>query len=232
MTGGKKGIGRIIAEGLKDAGATVAILDLTDEEDESFAAFKCDVSDETMVERAFQAVESKLGTVDILVNNAGINMLGPAETYPSANWHRIIGINLTGAFYCARRVGASLITAGRPGRIINIASVMGHVGPSMHCAVAYSAAKSGMLGLTRALAVEWARHGITANAICPGMIMTDLTAGRMADAEYERKMRGRIPGGRFGKPDDLVGAAVYLASPASQLVSGHALNVDAGWMAA
>jgi NAD(P)-dependent dehydrogenase (short-subunit alcohol dehydrogenase family) len=167
-----------------------------------------------------------------LVNNAGINVLGPAVSYPTATWQRIIDINLTGAFFCARRVGAELIKAGNGGRIINIASVMGHIAPSVHSAVAYSAAKAGMLGLTRALAVEWAKHLITVNAICPGMILTDLTASRMNDETYELGMRRRIPSGQFGSPQDLVGAAIYLASPAANLVTGHALNVDGGWMAA
>lgn len=233
VTGGGKGIGHTIACGLRSAGATVVLLDLCEDgEQDGFPIFKCDVSDESMVEATFGKLESKVGIADILVNNAGINALAPAATYPTATWSKIIGINLSGAFFCARRAGARMIDAGRAGRIINIASVMGHVGPSMHTAVAYSAAKAGMLGLTRALAVEWAVHGITVNAICPGMILTDLTASRMLDAEYERKMRQRIPGGRFGQPGDLVGAAVFLASPASSLVTGHALNVDAGWMAA
>jgi NAD(P)-dependent dehydrogenase (short-subunit alcohol dehydrogenase family) len=233
VTGAHRGIGRTLALALQDAGAAVANLDLVEDGDQDgIVAIKCDVTDEVMVESAFDKVRDRLGIADILVNNAGINILAAAHTYKTADWNKIIAINLTGAFFCARRLGRDLIAAGRSGRIINIASVMGHVAPSMHRAVAYSAAKSGMLGLTRALAVEWAEHGITVNAICPGMILTDLTASRMNDAEYERKMRQRIPGGRFGKPDDLIGAAIYLASPASQLVSGHALNVDAGWMAA
>jgi 2-deoxy-D-gluconate 3-dehydrogenase len=109
---------------------------------------------------------------------------------------------------------------------------MGHIAPNVHSAVAYSAAKAGMLGLTRALAVEWSKHSITVNAICSGMIITDLTASRMTDKNYEHGMRQRIPSGRFGSPDDLVGAAIYLASSAADFVTGHALNVDAGWMAA
>lgn len=233
VTGGEKGIGRALAEGLRGAGAKVALLDLgEDGETGGFPLFQCDVSDERMVERALDKVKSRLGLPDILVNNAGINSLQAAATYPTETWQRIIGINLTGAFFCARRVGADLIKAGKPGRIINIASVLGHVAPSMQTAVAYSAAKSGLLGMTRALAVEWAAHRINVNAICPGFVLTDLTASRLADAEYERKVKQRIPAGRFAQPGDLVGAAVFLASPAADLVTGHALNVDAGWMAA
>lgn len=233
VTGGGRGIGNSIARGLSKAGARVVLLDLIEDgHTDGFQTIRCDVSDERLVEAAFDKVEAAIGLPEILVNNAGINALGPAATYPTSSWTKVLGTNLNGAFFCARRVGARLIQAGRPGRIINIASVMGHVGPSMHNAVAYSAAKAGMLGLTRALAVEWAANGINVNAICPGMILTELTASRMDDSEYERKMRQRIPGGRFGQPSDLVGTAIFLASPASSLITGHALNVDAGWMAA
>jgi gluconate 5-dehydrogenase len=236
VTGGGRGIGRVIARAFHEAGASVAVMDLAvdaaEAKAEGLSAYQCDVTDETAVGNVLDSVSKDLGTIDVLVNNAGINSLGPAATYPSETWRRILDINLTGAFFCARHVGAALIREQQPGRIINIASVMGHVGPSMHSAVAYSAAKSGMLGLTRALAVEWARHSINVNAICPGMILTDLTEGRMADASYEAAMRQRIPNGRFGSPEDLVGTAVFLASPAAGLVTGHALNVDAGWMAA
>jgi NAD(P)-dependent dehydrogenase (short-subunit alcohol dehydrogenase family) len=236
VTGGQRGIGRTIASGLRAAGATVAVLDLLqdvkDAEKTGISAYHCDVADEASVEHALASVAARHGRIEILVNNAGINVLGPAVSYPTATWQRIIDINLTGAFFCARRVGAELIKAGNGGRIINIASVMGHIAPSVHSAVAYSAAKAGMLGLTRALAVEWAKHLITVNAICPGMILTDLTASRMNDETYELGMRRRIPSGQFGSPQDLVGAAIYLASPAANLVTGHALNVDGGWMAA
>ena len=236
VTGGGRGIGRAIAAGLRDCGASVAALDLTagniEAEQEGVKLFYCDVTSEASIDGALNKVADELGMTDILINNAGINVLGPAMTYPTATWQKVLDINLTGAFLCARHVGADLINSGKPGRIINIASVMGHVAPNIHAAVAYSAAKAGMLGLTRALAVEWSKYSITVNAICPGMILTDLTASRMTDKNYERGMRQRIPNGQFGSPDDLVGAAVYLASSAANLVTGHALNVDGGWMAA
>lgn len=235
VTGGQRGIGLALACGLQTAGASVVVLDLNPQSDagqESFPAYHCDVADEGSVEDALSIVAKRHGPVEILINNAGINVLGPAVTYPAAAWKKVLDINLTGAFLCARRVGAELIKRGTAGRIINIASVMGHVAPSLHCAVAYSAAKAGMLGLTRALAVEWAKHSITVNAICPGMILTDLTSSRMLDKAYETGMRQRIPSGQFGSPQDLVGAAIYLCSPAATLVTGHALNVDGGWMAA
>jgi NAD(P)-dependent dehydrogenase (short-subunit alcohol dehydrogenase family) len=235
VTGAGRGIGWAIASGFHAAGATVAVLDVAVDHLDlkaGFSAYRCDVTDEASIGKAFASITDDLGTTDILVNNAGINVLGPAASYPTETWQKVLDINLTGAFLCARHVGAELIGTGKPGRIINIASVMGHVAPNIHSAVAYSAAKAGMLGLTRALAVEWSKYSITVNAICPGMILTDLTASRMTDENYERGMRQRIPNGRFGSPDDLVGAAIYLASPAADLVTGHALNVDAGWMAA
>src|ERR1700754_2696250 len=213
VTGGGRGIGWAIASAFRAAGAKVAVLDVTVDnaiaKESRILAYECDVTDESSVEEALDRVADDVGLVDILVNNAGINVLGPAESYPTETWQRIIDINLTGAFLCARHVGSKLIIAGNPGRIINIASVMGHIAPNAHSAVAYSAAKAGMLGLTRALAVEWSKHSITVNAICPGMILTDLTSSRMTDENYERALRQRIPSGRFGSPDDLVGAAIY-----------------------
>jgi NAD(P)-dependent dehydrogenase (short-subunit alcohol dehydrogenase family) len=236
VTGGGRGIGWAIASAFHAAGAKVAVLDVTVDDaktqETGISAYQCDVTDEASVDEALNSVANDIGMIDILVNNAGINVLGPAESYPTKTWQRILDINLTGAFLCARHVGSELIKARSSGRIINIASVMGHIAPNVHSAVAYSAAKAGMLGLTRALAVEWSKYSITVNAICPGMILTDLTASRMDDKNYERGMRQRIPAGRFGSPDDLVGAAIYLASPAADFVTGHALNVDAGWMAA
>jgi NAD(P)-dependent dehydrogenase (short-subunit alcohol dehydrogenase family) len=210
VTGGGRGIGWAIASAFHAAGAKVAVLDVTVDDaktqETGISAYQCDVTDEASVDEALNSVANDIGMIDILVNNA--------------------------AFLCARHVGSELIKARSSGRIINIASVMGHIAPNVHSAVAYSAAKAGMLGLTRALAVEWSKYSITVNAICPGMILTDLTASRMDDKNYERGMRQRIPAGRFGSPDDLVGAAIYLASPAADFVTGHALNVDAGWMAA
>lgn len=236
VTGGSRGIGLVIAQAFRDAGASVAVVDLAVDaaalSTEGMSAYQCDITNEKAVEEVLDRVSKDLGVVDVLVNNAGINSLGPAESYPTGTWRKVLDTNLTGAFFCARHVGAMLIREQRPGRIINIASVMGHIAPSMHNAVAYSAAKAGMLGLTRALAVEWAKHSINVNAICPGMILTDLTGSRMVDKNYETAMRQRIPNGRFGSPEDLVGAAIFLASPAADLVTGHALNVDAGWMAA
>jgi NAD(P)-dependent dehydrogenase (short-subunit alcohol dehydrogenase family) len=236
VTGGRRGIGLALASGLRAAGANVVILDLiqdgSDVEQGSIPAYHCDVADESSVEEALSTVAKQHGCIEILINNAGINVLGPAISYPTATWQKILDINLTGAFLCARRVGAELIKHRSTGRIVNVASVMGHVAPSLHSAVAYSAAKAGMLGLTRALAVEWAKDSITVNAICPGMILTDLTSSRMTDEAYESGMRQRIPTGHFGSPRDLVGTAIYLCSPAATLVTGHALNVDGGWMAA
>ncbi len=236
VTGGTRGIGHKIAVAFRNAGAKVAILDLAVDAPETeggeLAAYQCDVTDEVAVRKAMDNVAADLGPVEILVNNAGINSLGPSASYPTATWRKVIDTNLTGAFFCSRQVGAALIESGRPGRIINISSVMGHVAPSAHAAVAYSAAKAGLLGLTRALAVEWAKHSIAVNALCPGMILTDLTQSRMVDKDYERALRQRIPDGRFGSPDDLIGAAIFLASPGADFVTGHALNVDAGWMAA
>lgn len=233
VTGGSRGIGRALADGLAGAGARVAVVDVARNEAACpHPMFAADISRPDDVEGAVEAVFDSVGPIDILVNNAGINRIHRAEDFPNDEWERVLSINLTGAFLCARIVGRSMIARGSGGRIINIASVLGHVGPSMHTAVAYSAAKAGLLGITRALAVEWARHRILVNAICPGMIATELTASRLQDGNYTEAILARVPLKEVGAPLDLVGAAIYLASPAARLVTGHSLNVDGGWLAA
>jgi len=236
VTGGRRGIGRAIADGLAAAGARVALLDLPPRPGEGAASphlfCPADVAREEEVEAAIAHAVGELGGLDILVNNAGINVLKPAEDFTLEEWNRVLAVNLTGAFLCARRAGGEMIRRGRGGRIVNIASVLGHIGPIMHRAVAYSAAKAGLLGMTRALAVEWAPHRILVNAICPGMIETELTGTRLGDEPYVAALMARMPMREVGRPDDLVGAVLYLASPAARLVTGHSLNVDGGWLAA
>ena len=240
VTGGAQGIGAACSFGIAEAGADVAILDR-----QSPAAALAPIlalgrggleltrdlagtTPETAAEIIAACVE-RFGRLDILVNNAGIIRRAPALDYPSADWEAVLDINLTSAFYLAQAAARHFVAAGRPGRIINVASMLSYQGGVF--VPAYAAAKSALAGLTRALANEWAVHGINVNAIAPGYFATDVTAGIRADAEREAAVLSRIPAGRWGQPDDLKGAAIFLASDASRYVHGTVLAVDGGWLA-
>lgn len=236
VTGGLSGIGRASADALAGAGAKVAILDISADPSgrqlpNGELQIRANIADEGEIERGFDKIMATFGRVDILVNNAGVNVLKPAVEFTLADWNKVIGINLTGQFLCARRAGREMLAKGEGGRVINIASVLGHIGPIMHTAVAYSAAKSGLLGMTRALAVEWAPHRILVNAICPGMTATELTRKRIADDTYMSRVFARMPMREVSEPEDIADAVLYLASPAARMVTGHSLNVDGGWLA-
>jgi 2-deoxy-D-gluconate 3-dehydrogenase len=188
-----------------------------------------DLGDRAVSGRLVSDVVSHLGRLDILVNNAGLIRRAPAAEYTDDDWDRVIEVDLTSAFRLARAAGAQMIAAGRGGRIINIASIMAFQGGIT--VPAYAAAKGGLAQLTKALANEWASKGINVNAIAPGYIETDVTTALRADAVRNRQILDRIPAGRWGRPDDLAGAVVFLASPASKYVHGHVLAVDGGWLA-
>jgi NAD(P)-dependent dehydrogenase (short-subunit alcohol dehydrogenase family) len=237
VTGGLRGIGRAIADALANAGVDVAVVDVAVDAETRHTSGRelriaADIAREEEVERAFDAIQAAFGAVDILVNNAGINVIRPAAEFSLNDWNKVISVNLTGQFLCARRAGREMIAAGKGGRIVNVASVLGHVGPSMHTAVAYSAAKAGLIGMTKALAVEWAALGILVNAVCPGMTETELTRGRLANKDYTDRILARIPMRRISTPEDIAGAVLFLVSPAGQMITGHSLNVDGGWLAA
>lgn len=240
VTGGTRGIGHGLAVGLGEAGASVYITGRTKNGvDEAVAALRergieaagiaWDITDTERADEVVRSVVDATGRLDILVNNAGIIERNPAEKFPLADWQRVISTNLTAAFALSQAAGQVMIEQGR-GRIINIASVLGFSGGRN--VVAYSAAKGGLVQLTRALAVEWSRHGVTTNAIAAGYVETDLTAALRADPERYQSLLSRIPAGRWGVPEDLVGATVFLASDAAAYVTGAVLAVDGGWLAA
>ena len=170
-----------------------------------------------------------LGRLDILVNNAGIIRRADALEFTEKDWDDVIDVNLKAVFFSRQAVARAVRQAGRGGKIINIASMLSFQGgirvPS------YTASKSGVAGLTRLLANEWAAHGINVNAIAPGYMATDNTQALRADPERSREILDRIPAGRWGQPSDLAGAAVFLASPASDYVHGAIVPVDGGWLA-
>jgi gluconate 5-dehydrogenase len=240
VTGSSQGIGLVLARGLAEAGATV-VLNGRDEAKlaRSVAALKAeglsvhglafDVTDGAAIDRSIAAAERSVGPIDILVNNAGIQRRGPLETMDETAWREVLDTNLTGAFLVARRIVRGMIERRR-GKIINICSLMSEV--ARPTTGNYAAAKGGLKMLTRAMAVEWARHNIQANAIGPGYILTEMTQKLAADPQFDSWIRGRTPAGRWGEPAELIGAAVFLASRASDFVNGQVIYVDGGVLAA
>ena len=238
VTGGAVGIGQAIAVGLAQAGADVAIVthqadpraaqQAVEDEGRCFVALRADLSQPEAAAQVIQAAEEALGPLDILVNNAGIIRRAPAHAYSPEDWQAVIELNLNAVWRLCQEAGRRMRQRGH-GKIINIASLLSFQGGIR--VPAYTASKHAVAGLTKALANEWAGQGINVNAIAPGYIVTDNTAALRADPERSRQILERIPAGRWGEPADLVGAAVFLASAASDYVHGHVLVVDGGWLA-
>jgi NAD(P)-dependent dehydrogenase (short-subunit alcohol dehydrogenase family) len=239
VVGGAGGLGAAIARGLAEAGAAVAVADTNAGQAKAIAdelaaaglralAVAVDASDGESVERMAGEVETRLGPIEILVNSAGITHRSPAVDFPEAQWHRVIAVNLTGVFLTSQAVGRRMVSRRR-GRIINIASIAGQIG--LPGTIAYSASKGGVVQLTRALAVEWAPHNVRVNAIAPSWFSTNIGDLIHREPDYAERAMRRVPVGRMGKPDELVGAALYLASDASRMVTGHILAVDGGTLA-
>lgn len=238
VTGGARGLGAAIARGLAAFGAAVAVVDLDASGAEDLAGdlrgggadavgIGCDVGEEAEVAAATaQAVEA-FGRVDILVANAGIGDRGPAEDLRPEQWDRVLRVNLRGLWLFDQTVGRHMITSGG-GSIINMASVAGQVGLTTGNAN-YAASKGGVIALTRCLAAEWAPHRIRVNAIAPTHFRTAMADRAMRERpETEAYFLGNIPLGRLGEVDEIVGPAVFLASDAASMVTGHVLNVDGG----
>ncbi|WP_214412975.1 SDR family oxidoreductase [Sphaerisporangium fuscum] len=237
VTGTRTGIGRAIAVGLARAGADVVLHGHRDDLDEVEAEVRkagreawrwvYDLSDVT---RLPGAAEELLGRhrVDILVNNAGIIRRAPAARHSYADWRAVLDVDLDAVFLLSQAAGRPMLRRGS-GKIIMIASMLSFQG-GVNVA-GYTVAKHAVAGLTRSLACEWAARGVQVNAIAPGYIATDNTAPLRDDPGRESAIRDRIPAGRWGTPGDLAGAAVFLASPASDYVNGHVLAVDGGWLA-
>lgn len=237
VTGGTQGIGYAIARGLGNAGASLVINGRNAEKmarctqqlqeagiEASGAAF--DVTDAARVESAIANIEMNIGPIDILVNNAGIIRRAPAEDFAEADWNEVILTNLTAPFIVSKYVGRRMIERKR-GKIINICSLMSELGRDT--VSAYAAAKGGLKMLTRNLATEWAPHNIQVNGIGPGYVATPInTAYREAGNPLNDYIVSRTPAGRWGTPEDMVGAAVFLASSASDFVNGQIIYVDGG----
>lgn len=236
VTGGGRGLGRAMATALAQAGADVAVSDMIDTLEtvngikaagSKSISIRADVKEpdevKAMVERAIQ----EFGRLDILVNNAGIFRMSPAEEMKTGDWDEVMNVNLRGQFLCAREVGRHMIKK-KAGKVINISSVAGLA--AFSDSAAYNASKAGLILLTKTLAAEWGSHNVQVNAICPGLFETAMTAEFLKDAAFMDYIRGRVPLARAGLPHELAGTVIYLASKASDYMTGHALVIDGGWL--
>jgi 2-dehydro-3-deoxy-D-gluconate 5-dehydrogenase len=237
VTGGGRGIGKALALALTRAGCRVAIGDVdgpaaalaAEEAGSGAIGMALDVTDRQGFTAFLDDVERRLGALDILVNNAGIIRRADAVDFSEADWDDVIDVNLKAVFFLSQAFARTTFARGTGGAIVNIASLLAFQGgiriPS------YTASKSGLAGLTRLLACEWAPKGINVNAIAPGYFVTNNTQALRADAKRSGEILSRIPAGRWGDPPDIGGAAVFLASPAADYVHGIVLPVDGGWLA-
>ena len=241
VTGAGSGIGRAVAVSVAEAGADCVPTELPERMSDLDPV--CDAieksgrkavplplrlpelsSIDSLVERAIQ----EMGRVDTLVNNAGVNIPRDALELTEEDWDRVLDVNLKGLFFLSQRVARTMIETGG-GKIVNMASQNGVIG--YYNRAAYCSSKAGVVNLTRVLAIEWARHKINVNAVGPTFILTPLTQSTFDDPVLREDLLSRIPLGRVGQPEDVVGAVVFLASPAADLITGHTLLVDGGWTA-
>ncbi|HEY4162648.1 MAG TPA: glucose 1-dehydrogenase [Dongiaceae bacterium] len=240
ITGASRGIGRALAMGLASAGASVAVSARNEAAlQETVAAIAeaggvaipiiQDVAKVEACRAGTMRAAKALGGIDILVNNAGMEEVRPSLEVDEALWDRILDTNLKGAFFCAQAAAQAMKESGRGGAIINLCSLTTYRG--IPTAVPYGSSKSGLLGMTQALAAEWAPLNIRVNALAPGYFRTDLTDAFYRDTSWQESMLRKIPAGRFGQLNDLVGAAVFLASDAAAYITGQCLGIDGGTLA-
>ena len=237
VTGGSRGLGAAMAIGLAEAGADIVSIQHSSSAEtvaerissiRRFLPLTLDVGAEMAAQQALDATLSAFGRVDILVNNAGVQRRAPAVDFSMEDWDAVINVNLRAVFLFCQTFGRHMLQQGS-GKIINIASVL-----SMQGGInipAYTASKHAVAGLTKAFCNEWASQGVNVNAIAPGYVETDLNVALRVNTERNRQISERIPAGRWGKPEDMAGAAVFLASPASDYLHGQMIVVDGGWLA-
>jgi len=240
VTGGGRGMGRAIANAFAEEGADVAIIDRAPEHlDEVKAeieaqgrramAVEADLTEIAKLPEVFASIAGELGRIDVLMNNAGVQPVAPAVDTTEEIWDQVMDVNAKALFFCAREAGRHFLEHRQPGKIINTSSTYGvTVEPEL---AAYCASKGAVLQITRALASEWARHGINVNAVGPTMIETEMTRTLFDDADYLREFMVKIPAGGLPAPSDIADAVVFLAGPRSDFIHGHLLLVDSGELA-
>jgi gluconate 5-dehydrogenase len=240
ITGSSRGLGLVLARGLARAGAKIVLNGRTREtldhavtllRGEGFDAVACafDVLDRKLIEAQVRSIEQEIGPIDILVNNAGVQKRAPAVDIDEALWREVLDINLTGVFLVSQVVGRLMVERKR-GKIINLCSLLSEAGrPTI---APYTASKGGVKMLTKALAVEWAQFNVQVNGIGPGYFATEMNRALIENPEFDRWLKARTPAGRWGRPEELIGAAVFLASDASSFVTGQIIYVDGGVLAA
>ncbi len=236
VTGSSAGIGLALARGLARAGARVVVngrtqstvsaaVDALRAEGADAAPAVFDVTEPAQVADAVRRIEADVGPIDVLVNNAGIQRRGPLEDYPEDTWRELMHANLDSVFYVSKAVARGMI-ARKSGRIINIASVQAELARTN--IAPYTASKGGVKMLTKGMATDWGKHGLRVNGIAPGYFKTELNKALVEDEKFSAWLAGRTPMGRWGDVDELIGAAIFLASEASSFVNGHILYVDGG----
>jgi len=240
VTGSTKGIGYGIALAYAEAGADLVIVSRNEEEcrkvSEKFKAMgrkalpvAADLSCQEDIDRLVNLSLQSYGKIDVLVNNAGTAVTKAAEELEMEDWERVINLNLRGVFFCSQRVGKEMIRLGQGGKIINIASIFGLVGERF--ILPYCVAKGGVIQLTKALALEWAKYGIQVNALCPGYVKTPMNEKELSDPKIQNHLLKKIPMRRFGEAAEIAPAAVFLGSEGSNYMTGQTLVVDGGWTA-
>jgi 2-deoxy-D-gluconate 3-dehydrogenase len=238
VTGASRGLGQSIAVGLAEAGADVALVSRSEAGEarqriealgRRCASIRADLADRNCVATIVDQTVERLGGIDILVNNAGIIRRAPLAEFSEKDWDDVMDVNVRSVFFLSQAVAKVMVDQGRGGKIVNVASMLSFQGGIL--VPSYTASKSAILGLTRLLANELAAHGINVNGIAPGYMATENTRPLREDPARSKAILERIPAGRWGTPDDLQGAAVFLASAASRYMHGYTIAVDGGWLA-
>jgi len=237
VTGSARGLGQAIAIGLAEAGADIALVDVIDASETAekikklgrkTVSISADLSKKDCVDEIIEKTKNALGSIDILFNNAGIIRRAPITEFSEKDWDDVMNINIRTVFFLSQAVAKVMISQGRGGKIVNTASMLSFQGGVF--VPSYTASKSAIMGLTKLLANELSCHVINVNAIAPGYMATDNTAPLRADEKRSAEILGRIPAGRWGEPKDLKGTAVFLASKASDYITGFTVAVDGGWL--